>query len=86
MAYFKEFPAADFCLFGRLDTDRETVMDYYLVPQAAVPTMPWGLKIKNGPKVDAYRARDLRTVAKRLIDASARVHTVRGIMSSHMAH
>lgn len=86
MAYFKEFPAADFCLFGRLDTDRETVMDYYLVPQAAVPAMPWGLKIRNGSKVDAYRARDLRAVAKRLVDASARARPVRGIMMSHMAH
>ena len=61
-------------------------MDYYLVPQAAVPTMPWGLKMRNGPAVDVYRARNLQVVAERLIDASARVRPVRGIMTSHMTH
>jgi DNA invertase Pin-like site-specific DNA recombinase len=46
-------------LIGRMNKDGKSIMDYYVVPRAAIPTMPVLLHMKNRDDIDIYRAGEL---------------------------
>jgi DNA invertase Pin-like site-specific DNA recombinase len=56
-----------FHLFGRLDADGRTVLDYYLVPRAALKLMPYRMKARSTPEIEEYHAASLNIAVKRLV-------------------
>jgi DNA invertase Pin-like site-specific DNA recombinase len=84
-ADIKSIPHTALRLVGRLNSDGQTVMDYYLFPSSAIPRMPRAFKIKNGAEVEGYRIRDLAAVAGRLVSALAKSRPTHGLMLPRLA-
>ena len=67
----RDRPTADVHLLARVSADGETMMDYYVLPAAAVQTLPTALKIRNGVEIDRFRVRDLSTAIEKVVSFSA---------------
>ena len=54
-------------LIARMSKESEVIMDYFVVPQSIIPTMPVALHVKNRADVDACRAADIDGVASQIL-------------------